>query len=190
MALARPRMSADEFFTLPPLDQYRFAQLIDGELVVNYPKVGHQEIVSWLLHQISLWIDGEPHRGVVLSVAVHCSPYDVFIPDLVWLAPEHRPSRDAGYLQVAPDLVVEVRSPSTWHHDQGRKRQLYEEMGVAELWLVDDVAETIEVHRRSSPTVSVFDEQRILRSGDTLTTSLLPGFTLDVAALFSSGLAQ
>jgi Uma2 family endonuclease len=185
MAVARHTMTADEFLALPPLDQYRYAQLIDGELVVTSPKAGHQDIVFWLAHQIMSWIDRGPDRGKVTTMAMRCSPHDVFVPDLVWLRPEHWPTPDAGHLEVAPDLVVEVRSPSTWHRDRDHKRRLYEETGVAELWLVDHVGGAVEVWRRSSPAAPAFDERLVLGPGDTLVTSLLPGLTLDLTTLFA-----
>jgi Uma2 family endonuclease len=154
---------------------------------VTEPKAAHQRIVMWLAYEIMSWIRGGPDRGEVITMAARLSPYDVFVPDLMWLRPEHRPTGDAGHLEVAPDLAVEVRSPSTWHHDQGYKRQVYEARGVAELWLVDHVGGTVEVWRRSSPGITVFDEHHVLVVGDTLTTLLLPGLALDLATLFSLG---
>lgn len=185
MALARHAMSADEFLALPPSDWHR--QLIDGELVVTEPKVSHQRIVIWLTIEIGNWTRGNPDRGEVIPMAARLSDRDVFVPDLLWLRSEHRPPGGAGHLEVAPDLVVEVRSPSTWQYDQGHKRRVYEAAGVTELWLVDHLGGTVEVWRRSSPEVPAFDEHHVLRAGDTLTTPLLPGLSLGLAALLALG---
>ena len=186
MALARQRMTADEFLALPPTDQNRRLELIDGELVVNEPKLPHQEIVVWLITEIGLWIRGGPDRGRVLLPDVYLSDRDVFSPDLVWVGPHFRKPHDLGALVAPPELVVEVRSPSTWRHDRGRKRDLYEARGVAELWLVDHLTGTVEVHRRSWPHAPGFDERHTLRAGNILTTPLFPGLELDLAALFAA----
>ena len=50
----------------------------------------------------------------------------------------------------APDLAVEVRSPSTWRFDIGRKKENYERYGVGELWLVDTAADVVFAFRRST----------------------------------------
>lgn len=183
MALARQKMTADEFLVLPPHEQH--LQLIDGEIVVTEPRFVHQRIVTWLMVEISLWIRGGPERGEVISAAARLSDRDVFVPDLMWLRAEHRPPGQADHLTVAPDLAVEVRSPSTWHKDRGRKRQVYETTGVAELWLVDPYEERVEILRRVSPDSAVFDEHLLLGASDTLTTPLLPGLVLDLATLFA-----
>ena len=77
-----------------------------------------------------------------------------------------------------------VRSPGTWRIDRGRKRELYEAKGVAELWLADGVTNTLTVLRRVDAT-GALDQSIELVPGDVLTTPLLDGFTLDVNALFA-----
>ena len=79
-----------------------------------------------------------------------------------------------------PDLVVEVRSPSTWRFDIGAKKDNYERYGVGELWLVDTAAYVVFVFRRSTPDAPRFDVSLEFGPGETL-TSLLPGFALAVA---------
>jgi Uma2 family endonuclease len=187
MALARQRMTADEYLALPPTDQNRRLELIDGELVVNEPKLPRQKVVLWLATEINLWTRSNPGRGTVLTPDVWLSERDVFSPDLVWVGPSYRYPDDQGALVHPPELVVKVRSPSTWRHDRGRKRDLYEAAGVAELWLVDHLSGTVEVHRRSSPDAPGFDERTILHTGDTLITPLLPGLKLAVTELLAQG---
>jgi Uma2 family endonuclease len=183
MALAGQRMTADEFLALPPIEQH--VQLIDGELVVTEPTFRHQRIVIWMMTELYLWTEQGPDRGEVITMAARLSDRDVFVPDVLWLRPVDRPPRDASYLNVPPALAVEVRSRSTWHLDQGRKRRVYEATGVAELWLVDPYTEIVQVFRRSSPDAPVFDEQLVLGTNDILTTPLLPGLVLDLATLFT-----
>ncbi len=79
---------------------------------------------------------------------------------------------------------MEVRSPSTWRYDVGAKKATYERLGLAELWLVDTAADEVLVFRRSSPATTAFDVALELGAGESLTTPLFPGFTLELAELF------
>lgn len=80
-----------------------------------------------------------------------------------------------------PDLAAEVRSPSTWRFDVGVKKAGYERHGVQELWLVDTVARTVLVYRRSSTGCAAFDVALELAEDERLTCPLLPEFALAVA---------
>jgi Uma2 family endonuclease len=95
----------------------------------------------------------------------------VLSPDVLWFA-EHLPL-DLPRPDRVPDLVAEVRSESTWRYDIGRKRELYLQHGVKELWLVDTASRTVLAYRGG--------EAFEIRG--TLASPLLPGFTIDVAEL-------
>ena len=69
---------------------------------------------------------------------------------------------------VPPSLVVEVRSPGTWRFDVGRKRDVYQEVGVQELWLVDTPAATVIVFRRATANSLNFDVVAEVGRGDDL----------------------
>lgn len=73
---------------------------------------------------------------------------------------------------------MEILSPNNRGYDERVKYQTYERFGVGEYWIVDPEAETVMVYRRA--------EGKFVRaeSGDALTTPLLPGFSLEVAAIF------
>ena len=73
---------------------------------------------------------------------------------------------------------------STWRYDVGVKKRTYERLGLAELWLVDTASDTVLVYRRSSAEAAEFDVELELEVGESLTTPLLPGFSVDLAALF------
>jgi Uma2 family endonuclease len=181
--LTEQRMSAAEYLTRPPED--RSTQLVGGEIVVNQPSVRHQEIVLFLALCLRRWTETEPRRGMAgLSVDVMLDEANVFAPDVWWVTEEHRPHRDASGLEGPPDLAVEVRSPSTWRYDIGAKKASYQHHGLAELWLVDTESATVLVYRRSVPAAGAFDIALELGAGETLTSPLLPGFTLAVAEIF------
>ena len=182
---ATRRLSAAEYFeTTTEGDR---THLVDGRLVVNEPSNRHGLIQATLLRELGNWTAGAPGRGLVLPpVDVVLDDLNVYGPDLVWIPPEHLPV-PSGRLAQLPALAAEIRSPGTWRYDVGTKKATYERRGLRELWLVDDRAEAILVFRRSAPAAPAFDVALELSGTDGLTSPLLPGFELPVAAVFGDG---
>lgn len=178
------RLTADEFFALP--GELKHTELIDGEVVVDTPSTRHQDLVLWLAARLLWFAEAHPELGrpgIELSTPIDQD--NVFAPDVWWTLPDHAPLADQNRHRHAPDLVIEVRSPSTWHHDRGRKRDGYAAIGVQELWLVDGHADEITVWRRSGPDADGFDVTFTVAEGESLTTPVVPGFEVDLAALFA-----
>ena len=125
-------LTREELDALPD-DRLRH-ELIDGAFVMTpAPGVGHQRMLVELLFVLK-----PACRGTDLEVLM--APLDVVLgssvvePDLLVAPAAAFTDRD---LPTAPLLVVEICSPSTSWIDQGRKRSLYEEHGVAHYWLAD-----------------------------------------------------
>lgn len=173
-------LSAEEFLARD--DWPRGSQLISGEVIVNQPALPHQLILGLLYARLLAWAEAKNGRGLPgLSVDLRMGPADVYAPDLWWV--REPPAVDATALPALPDLVVEVRSPSTWSYDIGVKRTVYEGSGVPELWLVDTKARSVLVYRRPAPDAS-YDEALELTADDNLTSPQLAGFSLRVSSLF------
>lgn len=192
MAVAAARLTAEEY--LATTDGSPGMQLIDGEIVVTDPAFRHQRIVGEIYRLLANWLAAHPGHGETgMGGNFHLDDRNVFVPDVWWTPEERRPGRDAGRYAGPPALGVEVRSPSTWRYDVGTKMRTYEREGMSELWLVDTPADTVLVFRRSSPAEPCvpatqagpgFDVSLELVGGEALTTPLLPGLELDLAALF------
>ena len=75
---------------------------------------------------------------------VHIDDENVFVPDVLIICDKNKIK--ANWIDGAPDLVVEVLSPSTTINDRGIKKDVYERSGVKEYWIVDPIAKSIEVH--------------------------------------------
>lgn len=177
-------MTADEYLATGD-ERPRFTELINGEVIVNTPNLRHQRIGGRIQFLLQLWCEEATGRGESpLSVDARLDTGNVYAPDVWWVNESHRPPRDAAHLAGPPDLAVEIRSPSTWRFDIGVKRETYERAGLPELWLVDTASDTILVYRRSHPRAPTFDIALELAAGQQLTSHLLPGFTLDIEALF------
>ncbi len=183
MALTSTRLTAEEYFTLPPPDKH--TELIDGEVVVTEASIRHQRIAGEIYFLLTAWLRAHPGHGEAgFPVNVHLDDFNVFAPDVWWVPEPERPARDAKRIVGPPALAVEVRSPSTWRYDVGAKKATYERLGLAELWLVDIAADVVLVYRRSLPEAGRFDVALELPAGESVTTPLLPGFGIDLAGLF------
>ena len=183
MARTGQTMTVDEFLALgeAPFKYW----LVEGRLVVNEPKLPHQIAVRRLLVALSNWVDAVPGRGHVgMPADFILDDRNIYAPDLWWVREERKPRPGDLDLDGLPDLVVEVRSPSTWRYDLGAKRAHYEASGIAELWLVDTGRCEVMAHRRSAPAVPTYDVVDTRSGDDVLTSPLLPGFGVAVAGLF------
>lgn len=161
-------------------------QLVEGEIVVNEPKLIHAALQGRLFYALKTWTDAAPRRGFAsLPTDVHMDEYNVYGPDLVWFAEGHVPTDLDAYPERVPDLCVGIRSRSTWRYDVGAKKRVYERGGLPELWLVDDRAESVLVYRRSDPRSPSFDVALELGRDETLTSPQLPGFELRLEALLA-----
>ncbi len=184
---ATAQMTAEEFLALPERTDARRCELIDGELVMSEPSWTHNDSQGCIYSALRVWIGGGRNRGLVgLPLDVQFDEHNVHEPDVVWYRDGRGPRRGDPLPYPIPDIAVEVRSPSTWRFDIGRKKANYEEHGVAELWLVDTAADVVLVFRRGSPKSARFDFSLELGSGEQLTSLFLPGFSLRVGEIFAT----
>jgi Uma2 family endonuclease len=183
MGATATRMPAEEYFAVTVEGDHK--QLVDGAIVVAEPMPIHSVLQGRLYVAFARWIDAAEGRGLVLlPTDVVLDEFNVYGPDVIWVAERHRPSDLRERLARVPELCVEIRSPGTWRYDVGAKKSRYEAGGLPELWLVDDVAETVLVFRRSAPDVTTFDVALELGRGEALTSPQLPGFELALDELF------
>jgi Uma2 family endonuclease len=175
------QITADEYFAMS-VEGDR-TELVGGQIVVDEPRPLHGVLQARITSALQVWVEAAQDRGlVILPTDVVMTQHDVYGPDISWVAPRNVPDDLTQRLGRVPDLCVEVRSPSTWRYDVGRKKSIYEAGGLPELWLVD--YKTVLVYRRSQPAGPSFDVALELTHGDQLTSPQLSGFRLDLARLF------
>ena len=122
-------------------------EIIDGRrYMVPAPTPYHQWISARLEQALRAFV--ETHDlGVVFDAPcdVVLSPTDIVQPDILFIAREHRGIITDRNIWGAPDLVVEILSPSTAAKDRDLRRKLYATYGVQEFWVVSPEAQTVEV---------------------------------------------
>lgn len=177
-------MTAEEYFAVSV--ERDFTELIDGVMVVDEPFLLHNVAQGGIYAALRNWTDAAPNRGFAgLPASIPVDRHNVFSPDVLWISEERVPKRLDAPLEHLPDLAVEIRSPSTWRYDVGKKKATYERAGLPELWLVDTASYTVIVYRRSAPEKQSFDIELEFYCEDELTSPQLPGFSLPVERVFT-----
>lgn len=149
------------------------------------PTYGHGALQSLLVMALRTWADGGSHGRVATEWRFRVAPPGAMVrplvPDVAYLSYADLAAdapRDAVEVPLgAPTVAVEVLSRDDRRADVDHKIATYLAAGTSAVIVVDPKRAAIAVHDR--------DEVRIVRDGDTLTHATLPGFVLDVAALFA-----
>ena len=158
-------------------------ELIDGELIMAAaPNTEHQAIQ--VETGAPLWVFvGERGLGRVFfsPTDVVLSDTDTVQPDLIFVSQEREHIITRANIQGAPDLVVEILSPSTARRDWNEKLDLYARHGVKEYWLISPEYRMIWVFVLGNGT---FEEAGRYGEDDTLASPALPGFSLSLGKVF------
>ncbi len=186
METAERLYTADEFLARD-WEEHRWEELIDGRIILTIPTPRHQMACTRIVGALLQWSE-EDDRGygmATITLGLHIDDRNVLAPDALWYADPTHIELDVSAQLLAPQLVVEVRSPSTWTRDRGVKRELYEAWGVQELWLVDTRSSTVIVHRRAEAAAPAFAAPFEVGPDDALRSPMLPGFELAARRLFT-----
>lgn len=174
-------ITADELLAMPKGDGRRF-ELIRGVLVEKMPSGTSQGLVSSRIDRILGNYAEDNDFGVTLSNdtghRLDRDPDTVRAPDVAWFAPGRLPEDTAGFPELAPDLAVEVKSPSNSWPEITSKAYMWLSYGSQRVWVADPATATVTVYRLNQAPVTLGER-------DTLhDEELLPGFTTPVWRLF------
>jgi Uma2 family endonuclease len=174
----------EEFWQLPEPPDRSKLELIAGVLFMTPPpEYTHDDVVKKLVRILTRHLDEIDDKGslYVPRAAIWSSERTYLEPDLFYLSAELEKRLDPKRRDTA-DLVVEVISPGSAMYDRNTKADTYGALGVRELWLIDETAQTVEVRRQ---TGSGFDEGRTFSSGEQVESSVFPALSLSVEQLFT-----
>ena len=184
------RLTYEEWLKLPETNQPH--EVIDGVIRMSPAPVSeHQWIVQNLQSALVPFVRSR-HLGVVLA-----SPVDVLIqrdplrtrqPDALFLCAERtgirgrKELRGMPVIEVAPDLCIEVLSPSNVRTATDEKLEDYRRIGVRECWLVSPEGETVEVLALAPEGIT---RSGLYGPGDTVNSAALPDLELKVDEVFA-----
>lgn len=174
---AKVLYTAEEFLALPSEDD-RLLDLDDGEIVeMTKPGMPHGAITARLTFQLTLGL--QPRKlGTVLSgdVALLLNEGTVRSADVAVVLGERGKVKPGPFVG-APDIVIEIVSPSEWASHINRKRKQYLDAGAKEVWIVEPEIHMIEVYYPDGTS-------RSFESPTLLTTPLIPNWQLNLAEIF------
>jgi len=165
-------------------------EIIDGDVYdMTSPTLDHQMISMELCRQFANFLEDKPCR------VLH-APFDLILarknkkaeeittvlqPDILVVCDEKKITQQGVF--GAPDLVVEIISPSTASRDNILKRSVYEKAGVKEFWLIHPADRLVRIYRLGKD--GLFGREDIFDHTATIEVKTLPGLTIDGPKLFA-----
>lgn len=182
MALTLAAMVTAEDYRLMPETGPRY-QLIEGELFMSpAPNRFHQDISKNIEFMLMKYLEKNPIGKLYdAPFDVYLTQHNVFQPDKLFVAHDRYFILTDTGAEGAPNLVVEILSPSTGHLDKQAKRKVYAAAGVDELWLVDPQTKSVEIYYlRQDPE----HPAAVYQENDFFESPCFPGLTIGVAEVF------
>ena len=173
----------DDYLHMPEGERY---ELLNGELIlVASPSMAHQGNQARLGSRMFIFSEDNDLGRVFFSstdvVLSDESGTDVVQPDIVFISKERERIITDANVQGAPDMVVEILSPSTSKWDWKYKRELYAKYGVREYWIIDPANRIVSVMLLKD---GVLEIAGAYVEGDTLSSAALEGFRVGVEEIF------
>ena len=168
-----------------------YVELIRGKVFpMSAPVSRHQRLVGNLHIEIGVFLKGKQCQTFISPFDVRLPTYDehggladdtdtVVQPDLCVICDLNKIDRRG--CNGAPDMMIEVLSPSTAKKDLNEKFNLYEEAGVKEYWVVFPDAQAINVYALQDGKFELVDEYE---EDAKVPVNTLPGLTVDLADIF------
>ena len=182
MGTLAPPITVEDYKVLPETGP-RY-QLVEGSLeMAPAPNRFHQDISRNIEFAILQWINtGGGGKVYDAPFDVYLDDTNVFQPDIAFISPENLGILTAAGAEGAPDLIVEILSPSNRALDLGPKKKLYARFGVKELWMIDPEPRTISKYSLRDDAQNPIET--ISESGF-LESDLLPGLKIAGAEAFA-----
>lgn len=130
-------------------------ELIDGNVVLMSPRptLNHNRVAFNIAYLFEDYLKGKRCTVYADGSDLYLSEQDRFVPDVMVVCDPDKLKTKGVF--GAPDLVVEVLSPSSAIRDRGKKKDAYEKYGVREYWIVDPVSKTIERYLRKDDALEI-----------------------------------
>ena len=171
------------------LDDGNRYEIIDGvPYLMVAPFRRHQRILGEIYGRLYNYLQGKPCEVFVAPFDVRLAIYDetgddvinIVQPDVMVFCDENKHDEKGGI--AAPDITIEILSPSTMQNDRYRKYNLYEKAGVREYWIVDGANKTVEIFVLENEKFTLRD---FLLNEDIITSSVLESLKIKVSDIFA-----
>jgi Uma2 family endonuclease len=176
----------EDYLNLDRNSENRMMELDDGFLeFLPMPDPLHQRIVGYVYRRLYAYGEDSGHGEALMAPCpIRLWPGQMREPDIFFVK-AHR-IKNSRRPPEGADLAIEVPSPGKENRERDlkTKRRVYAKAKIAEYWIIDPERETITVFVLSGKT---YKTHGVFKPGEQATSKLLPGFALDVAAVFAAG---
>ncbi|MDB5150059.1 MAG: Uma2 family endonuclease [Mucilaginibacter sp.] len=159
-------------------------QLINYDLIMSpSPIPAHQQLSAKIIQLLSNFLDSINDNGFLVSAPMDVKFDDgnVLQPDILYIKESRVVDLVKDRIEGAPDLIIEILSPSTAYYDLRQKKDVYEKYEVAEYIIIDPVQENADMYKLTDGVYSLY--QKALKT-ETLASLIIPGFKLELSKLF------
>ncbi len=159
-------------------------QLINHDLVMSPSPIPLHSLIVFELSEIIVLYNiqaGKKGQWMYAPTDIKFDEGNVLQPDILYFIEERKPDFIKDRIEVAPDLVIEILSPSNAYYDLRQKKDIYEKYDVKEYIIVDPIAKTVELYALKD---SVYYLHQKAKEGDTLHSLILPGFDIELLRIF------
>ncbi len=180
--IAEKKITVDELLEMDLDEGFRY-ELINGKIIKrrgNSP--WHQAILGNLLDQL-YDVSRKDKIGELFT-----GPFNVFFdefnntePDFSFVKNSRKNIISERGIEGAPDLIIEILSPSTQKIDKKDKYRIHQQFGVQEYWIVDPNNKTIDIFSLEN---NRYENLFVATDNDTIQSQVLEGFSLDVSLVF------
>jgi Uma2 family endonuclease len=162
-------------------------QLINGELVMTPAPTPYHQLISsrleWELMKLKEKVGGEVLHA---PIDVYLAETETYQPDILFISKDRFGIIGEQKIEGAPDLIVEILSPSTAYYDLKAKMRVYESSGVREYWLVDPMEQSVEIYENRERSFHLADKALLEpKSGkSTVSSKLFSQLNIDLGTIF------
>jgi Uma2 family endonuclease len=174
-------ITGDELFAMGDIGP---CELVDGRIVPMAPTGGeHGRVEVRLGSRLEIFVRQKGIGWVVggeVGIYTHRNPDTVRAADIAFISKERAPDGPPkGFMDVSPDLIVEIISPNDRWQDMRRKLSEYFSIGVQQVWIVEPETHSALVYRSVADITTLTESDTLIGDGP------LAGFKLPVADIFA-----
>ena len=159
-------------------------QLINYDLIMSPSPIPFHQVISARIMQALLnFLDSRNNNGFLVSAPmdVKFDEGNILQPDILYIAEDRVEDLIKDRIEGAPDLIVEILSPSNAYYDLRQKKDIYEKYGVKEYIIVDPIAQNADLYSLMNGAYYLHQQAQ---KNEVLTSVILPGFAIELAKVF------
>ena len=160
-------------------------QLINYDLIMSPSPISLHQIISGRILQLALnFLDASNNNGFLVSAPmdVRFDEGNIYQPDILYIEESRKDEIVKDFVEGAPDLIIEILSPSNAYYDLRQKKEVYEKYGVKEYIIIDPIAQNADLYLLKEG--AYYLHQRSAKD-EHLNSTLLKGFSINLKQLFN-----